>query len=102
MNKSKIFFVITVILVTIGIVIMAYGINYYNTTYKEGYDEFLMVRQDYEAGYITREKFDSVKNKHNSQIDTRNALRYSPYVIWGIAAVTLTTGIVFKVKERNK
>lgn len=101
MKKSTIAFALTVIFVTISIVIMSYSTYYYNTTFADGRDEFYRVRQEYEDGYVTREKFDTIKAKHNSQIDMRNVLRYSPYATGGIALVLLATGIVLKVKEKK-
>lgn len=90
MKKSKLFFILTIITVTITIVLISSSVYYSNKAYdislKHTFNKETKGELEWEEKYnIANEKADFMK--------------YISIVIGSISVAFLTTGIVFKVKE---
>lgn len=93
MKKSNLFFIFTIIGVAITIVLISSSVYYHN----QAYDITLRhtFNKETEGELIWEEKYNIASEK-------ADFMKYTSIVIGGISAIFITTGIVFKVKEKGE
>lgn len=92
MQKSRLFFILTIIAITITVVLVSSSVYYYNKAYDiSGKHTF---NKETEGELLWEEKFNIANEK-------ADFLKYTSIVIGSISVIFLATGIILKIKEKG-
>lgn len=92
MKKSNLFFILTIIAITITIVLISLSVYYYNQAYDITSKHTFNKETEGELKW---------EEKYHIANEKANFMKYISIVIGSISAIFLTTGIIFKVKEKG-
>ena len=100
-NKSKIFFIITIICIIMTVILIGISIYYEHNIFDKALYDTIDTDLDFQEKRISRTEYNKEYNKFDSIDRTFHILHYSPFIVGGISILFLTTGVVFKIKEKG-
>lgn len=106
-SKFKIFFILTIIFAVLTIISVCLY-NHFSDVADDaywgenGYDGYYLAKLNYKSNLISRDEYKEIEKEYETIENAFAFFEYSSYVVGAATVIFLITGIILKIKEKNK